>query len=104
MTRSSEFRSDINGLRAWAVLVVVLYHFGISGFGGGFVGVDVFFVVSGFFAAWLLWKFRSVESHVERSLHLEVVKERLKHKLILLRGLSRILDFYPIKELRGHDN
>lgn len=44
----THFRSDINGLRAWAVTAVVLYHFGVSGFGGGFVGVDVFFVISGF--------------------------------------------------------
>ena len=36
------FRNDINGLRAWAVVAVVLYHFGVPGFGGGFVGVDVF--------------------------------------------------------------
>lgn len=44
----ARFRTDINGLRAWAVVAVVLYHFGVSGFGGGFVGVDVFFVISGF--------------------------------------------------------
>ena len=44
----TEFRLDINGLRAWAVSFVILYHFGVPGFGGGFVGVDVFFVISGF--------------------------------------------------------
>ncbi|MDO9146304.1 MAG: acyltransferase family protein [Hydrogenophaga sp.] len=38
----------MNGLRAWAVVAVVLFHFGVPGFGGGFVGVDVFFVISGF--------------------------------------------------------
>jgi peptidoglycan/LPS O-acetylase OafA/YrhL len=42
------FRGDVNGLRAWAVMAVILYHFGVPGFGGGFVGVDVFFVISGF--------------------------------------------------------
>jgi len=43
-----DFRKDINGLRAIAVLAVVLYHFKVSGFNGGFVGVDVFFVISGY--------------------------------------------------------
>lgn len=42
------FRLDVNGLRAFAVLAVVLFHFGIDGFGAGFLGVDVFFVISGF--------------------------------------------------------
>ncbi len=43
-----KFRSDINGLRAIAVIAVVLYHFDKSLIPGGFAGVDVFFVISGF--------------------------------------------------------
>ncbi len=44
----NKFRQDINALRAWAVISVVLYHFGALGFSGGFLGVDIFFVISGF--------------------------------------------------------
>ncbi|MGE5697144.1 MAG: acyltransferase family protein [Candidatus Sericytochromatia bacterium] len=50
----TEFRPDIEGLRAVAVLAVVLFHAGVPGLGGGFVGVDVFFVVSGFLITGLL--------------------------------------------------
>jgi peptidoglycan/LPS O-acetylase OafA/YrhL len=46
--QSPEFRKDITGLRAIAVVAVVLYHFKTVGFTGGFVGVDIFFVISGY--------------------------------------------------------
>ncbi len=47
-------RPEIDGVRALAVVAVVAYHAGVPGFGGGFVGVDVFFVISGFLITGLL--------------------------------------------------
>ncbi|OMC52191.1 acyltransferase [Mycobacterium sp. IS-836] len=50
------FRPDIEGLRAIAVFAVVLFHADVPGVGGGYVGVDVFFVISGFLITGLLWR------------------------------------------------
>ena len=48
MRDAPRFRADINALRALAVGLVVLYHFKFPGFKGGFLGVDIFFVISGY--------------------------------------------------------
>src|SRR5690242_6238269 len=48
------FRPDVQGLRAIAVLVVIAAHAGVSRLPGGFVGVDVFFVISGYLISSLL--------------------------------------------------
>ncbi|GAB2581591.1 hypothetical protein Aab01nite_58700 [Paractinoplanes abujensis] len=54
--QAGRFRPDIEGLRAVAVVLVVLFHAGVPGVGGGYIGVDVFFVISGFLITSLMMR------------------------------------------------
>jgi peptidoglycan/LPS O-acetylase OafA/YrhL len=60
----SVFRPDIEGLRGVAILLVVLFHARVGAFAGGFVGVDVFFVLSGYFITALLVRERETTGDV----------------------------------------
>ena len=57
------YRADIDGLRAFAVLPVLFYHAGVRGFSGGYVGVDIFFVISGFLITGILARDIEVGRH-----------------------------------------
>jgi len=64
---ATEVRRDIEGLRAVAVGVVVLYHAHFLGLRGGFIGVDVFFVVSGFLITSLLLREHTASGRISLS-------------------------------------
>ena len=77
-SEQTRFRPDIEGLRAVAVLAVVLFHADVRGVSGGFVGVDVFFVVSGFLISGLLWRVASTTGTVQ----LHCVYRARAHRLV----------------------
>jgi len=79
------FRADIEGLRAVAILLVVAYHAGIPQLSGGFVGVDVFFVLSGYLISWLLIK------EVERTGTISLPSFYGRRARRLLPGLAAVL-------------
>jgi peptidoglycan/LPS O-acetylase OafA/YrhL len=62
---TGDFRPDLEGLRGVAILLVLLFHAGIPGTRGGFVGVDVFFVLSGFLITGLLLRERETTGRVD---------------------------------------
>ena len=66
---TKSFRLDINSLRALAVVFVILFHFDIAGFSGGFIGVDVFFVISGYLMTLLILKRQVTGSFSLRSFY-----------------------------------
>lgn len=59
------FRPDIQGMRALAILLVVFSHAGIPGFAGGYIGVDIFFVLSGYLISGLLIKEADTNHHID---------------------------------------
>jgi peptidoglycan/LPS O-acetylase OafA/YrhL len=85
VTLKNSFIPHIAGLRGIAVLLVVLGHFGIPGFAAGFIGVDVFFVISGFLITGIL-----VEEY-ERSRDPETRVGSISLKNFYLRRARRIL-------------
>ncbi len=83
------YRPDIDGLRAVAVLSVLLFHCGVAGISGGFVGVDVFFVISGYVIALTLMRDLNADAFSIRKFYERRVR-RLFPALIFIFALSWI--------------
>ena len=92
-----KYRSDIDGLRAVAVLPVLLYHVGLPGVSGGYVGVDVFFVISGF----LITKIITGDIEAGRFSFLDFYERRIRRlfpalfSVIIASGILGSLILYP---------
>ena len=77
MNKDFSYRSDIDGLRAIAVLIVVFFHANFSWIPGGYVGVDVFFVISGFL--------------ITNTIEKEILQKSFSFKQFYLRRIRRII-------------
>ncbi len=94
------FRPDIEGLRGIAVLLVVLYHAAVPGFTGGYIGVDVFFVLSGYLITWLLVREVEKTGTVNlKSFYARRVRRLLPAMGVLLVGIATFADAASIAPL-----
>ena len=75
--KSIAYQPEIDGLRALAVLSVVFFHLKFSFFGGGFIGVDIFFVISGYLISSILFT--------------EIRKNNFDFKIYLKKRLKRLV-------------
>jgi len=97
------FRPDVQGLRAVAILLVVLFHAGIPGISGGYVGVDVFFVISGFVITGVLLR----EHHATKRTSIRAFYGRRARRIIpaatLVIIVTVIAAYHFLGPLVGHD-
>jgi peptidoglycan/LPS O-acetylase OafA/YrhL len=103
MTRSRSHRGDIQGLRALAVLLVALGHAGVGLLEGGFVGVDVFFVLSGFLITGLLLSEARANGSISLSAFYLRRARRILPAAVLTLLVTQVAAFFLLNFLRAKE-
>lgn len=98
------FRPDVQGLRAVAILLVVLFHAGIPGITGGYVGVDVFFVISGFVITGVLLRERATTNRTSLLHFYGRRARRIIPAASLVIVVTVIAAYHFLGPLSGHEN
>jgi peptidoglycan/LPS O-acetylase OafA/YrhL len=88
------FRPDVEGLRAVAVVAVVLFHTGVAWLPGGYIGVDVFFVISGFLITGLLLREHDQRGRISIPGFYARRARRILPAAMLVIGLSVVASYY----------
>jgi peptidoglycan/LPS O-acetylase OafA/YrhL len=97
------FRPDVQGLRAIAILLALVYHAGIPPFSGGYVGIEVFFVISGFVITGLLLRERASSGHTSLRNFYGRRARRIIPMATLVIIVTVIATYHSIGTLVGHE-
>ena len=98
-----QFRPDVQGLRAIAILLALVYHAGIPPFSGGYVGIEVFFVISGFVITGLLLREREKTGQTSLRSFYGRRARRILPMATLVIIVTVIATYHSIGTLVGHE-
>src|ERR1700735_1446992 len=97
-----KFRPDVQGMRAVAICLVLVYHAGVPGFHGGYVGIEVFFVISGFVITGLLLREREGTGHTSLRSFYGRRARRIIPAATLVIIVTVIVSYHSLGPLVGH--
>ncbi len=97
------FRPDVQGLRAIAILLAIVYHADIQPFSGGYVGIEVFFVISGFVITGLLLRERDSTGHTSLRSFYGRRARRIIPMATLVIIVTVIVTYHSLGTLVGHE-
>ncbi len=98
-----KFRPDVQGMRAIAILLALVYHAGVPGFSGGYVGIEVFFVISGFVITGLLLREREGTGHTSLRSFYGRRARRIIPAATLVIIVTVIVTYHSLGPLIGHE-